>query len=273
MEPLFRIGEIEIYLFSVTVFFGVIVGVYFFLKEAKKHNVSGKALLLPICLSFVGALIGGRLFYFILNLNDYISDFALFYQIQSGFSIHGGIITGIAVAIVVLHKKKLPVWETLDIAAPFLALAHGISMIGNQTLGLQISSDALWTIRIDGFFYHPIQAYEFLLSFLLFGYLLLRLRSKEYQGQVILNYIVGLFFIIGVVEFAKEYSAVLGPLNVGQLISLVGIVVTLLFSRRQKRNNRITKPTYVAKYDIAKTWGLLWVLMLGSVVVYYVLQG
>lgn len=274
MKPLFSIGPFSIYLFGLMIAIGVLVGLYFFLKVAKKRGYDDKVLLDGVILSFIGGVIGARIIYVLVyNPSYYLSNpMDVFFIHNGGLSIHGGLLGGLLVGLLFMKKKKLPVLETLDMAAPFIILAQGISRIGCDVFGAPISSDAFWKINVDGEYFHPAQAYEFLLNYLLFGYLWLRLQSKHYHGQVILHYFIGFLIIRGIVEFARINPMIFGPFSVSHLMSFIGIIIALIFMNHLKKKNPI-KPVNVERYEIAKTWFYIWGLMIVSLVAYYLLQG
>lgn len=254
---------------------GALIGGYFFLKVMKVSGKELKTLVIGIVISLLAGVIGSRLINLITSsIFPYLYHPSDGIHLQDGgFSFIGGLATGLVVGYFYLKKKDLPPWQTLDRVAPFLILALGISRIGSEVYGLPIARDALWTLKVDGNTYHPTQAYEFLLCYILFGYLWLRLKSKAYQGQVILHSIVGLFFIKGIVQISLDVPLVFGPITLVQLVSLVGIVITIIYMKFHKHNSVSLKQKNVEKYDISKTWLYIWVLMFLSLISYYLIQG
>lgn len=275
MGVVYSIAPVFSFSFIMMGVIGALVGCYFFLKVM---NVSGdevKTLVMGVVFSLLAGIIGSKLIYVITS-----SIFSYFYHPSDGiylqdggFSLYGGLATGLVVGYFYLKKKDLPPWQTLDRVAPFLILALGISRIGSEVYGLPIARDALWTLKVDGDTYHPTQAYEFLLYYILFGYLWLRLKSKAYHGQVILQSIVGLFLIKGIVQFSLDVSFVFGPFSLVQLVSFIGIIITIIYMKFHKHNSRSLKQKNVEKYDISKTWLYIWVLMFLSLISYYLIQG
>lgn len=275
MEPLFSIGPINIYLFGMMIAVGASVGCYFFIKEAKSRGFNEKILLDAILYSFIGGVVGARLIYVLVyNPAYYLSHpTELFFIHKGGLSIHGGLLGGFLVGVIYLRSKKIPILRTLDIAAPFIILAQGISRIGCDVFGVPTSSDPLWAIRVDGQLLHPVQAYEFSLNYLLFGYLFLRLKSTEYNGQVFFHYLIGFLFIRGIVEFFRDNPQVFGMISVSHIMSLVGIVFIFFIMKYQKKRSTVITAPNVEKYEIAKVWLYIWSLTLGSLFLYYLLQG
>ncbi|QOY35631.1 prolipoprotein diacylglyceryl transferase [Anaerobacillus isosaccharinicus] len=254
---------------------GALIGCYFFLNVMKVSGDELKTVVIGIFISILAGLIGSRIIYVIANklLQYFYHSSEGFYFKDGGFSLYGGLATGLVVGYLYLKKKGIAPWQTLDRLAPFLILALGISRIGSEVYGLPIARDALWTLKIEGNTYHPTQAYEFLLCYILFGYLWLRLKSKAYHGQVILQSIVGLFLIKGIVQISLDVPLVFGPITLVQLVSFIGIIITTIYMKFHKQNSVPLKQENVEKYDISKTWLYIWVLMFLSLISYYLIQG
>lgn len=275
MEPLFSLGPIKVYLFGMMIAIGVSVGLYFFLKVAKSKGLNDKVLLDGVLLSFLGGVIGARLIYILVyNPSYYFSNpLEIVYIHNGGLSIHGGLLGGFLVGILYLWKNKLPIGKTLDIAAPFIILAQGISRIGCDVFGYPTTNDPLWAIKVDGVLLHPAQAYEFTLNYLLFGYLWLRLKSSSYQGQVFLHYLIGFLTIRGIVEFFRVNPLLFDVISVSHVMSLAGIFVVFSLMIYRKKTTKLIKPVNVERYEIAKTVIYVLGLTLVSLILYYLLQG
>ncbi|WNF36488.1 prolipoprotein diacylglyceryl transferase [Bacillaceae bacterium IKA-2] len=275
MEPFFSIGPINIYLFGLMVAIGAGVGVYLFLKAAKNRGFDEKILLDGILYAFIGGVVGARLIYaFVYNPAFYLSNpLQLFFIHNGGLSIHGGLLGGFLVGILFLRKKKLPIWKTLDIAAPFIILAQGISRIGCDVFGVPTLGEPLWAIKVDEVLVHPVQAYEFILNYLLFGYLWLRLKSRAYDGQVFFHYLIGFLTIRGIVEFFRENPLLFGAISVSHAMSLVGIIAAIFVMNYQKKRTLLIKPKSMERSEIAKVSIYIFGLALVSLLIYYMLQG
>lgn len=275
MGVVFSIVPVFSFSFIMMSFIGALVGCYFFLKVIKVSADEVKTLVIGVVFSLLAGIIGSKLIYVIVSkgYHYFYQSSEVFYFQEGGFSLLGGLATGLVVGYFYLKKKGLAPWQTLDSLAPFLILALGISRIGSEVYGLPIARDALWTVKIEGNTYHPTQAYEFLLCYILFGYLWLRLKSKAYHGQVILQSIVGFFLIKGIVQYSMDVSLVIGPFTLVQLGSFIGIMITIIYMRFHKRNSLSLKQKNVERYDISKTWLYIWVLMFLSLISYYLIQG
>ncbi|OIJ18905.1 prolipoprotein diacylglyceryl transferase [Anaerobacillus alkalidiazotrophicus] len=275
MEPLFQIGPIKVYLFGMMIAIGTLVAIFLLLKVAKSRGLNEKVLLDGIIYSFLGGVIGARIVYvFVYNPSYYLANpVDILFLHNGGLSIHGGLLGGLLVGLLFLRKNQFPIWKTLDIVAPFIILAQGISRIGCDVFGVPTSGEPFWAIEVDGLLVHPVQAYEFILNYLLFGYLWLRLKSTAYQGQVFFHYLIGFLTIRGIVEFFRENPLLFGVISVSHVMSLVGILFIVLVMNFQKKRTKVIIPPGIPRYEIVKVWMYICGLTLVSIILYYLLQG
>lgn len=274
MIPLISIGPFTLYFFGLMIGIGAIVGLLLAVKEAKRRGLNHNLLTDGILYSIIAGVIGARIVYIVIyNPVYYFSNpIEIFAIHQGGLSIHGGILGGLLFGIWFMKRHKMSVWQTLDLIAPSLILAQGISRIGCDVFGGPILSSLPWGIEKNGQLLHPAQAYEFLLDYLLFGYLWLRLKKPSYHGQIFIHYIIGFMTIRGIVEFVRINPMVVGPFSVSHIMSFIGILIAsfLMMKRRKDRN---TNKTAISKSDYIKIGFSVIGLMIVSLTIYYLVQG
>jgi len=275
MKPIISVGPFTIYFFGIMIAIGVLVGFLLFVREIKRRGFNEKILTDGIFYSLMGGIIGARMIYvFVYNPSYYLSNpLEIVFIHQGGLSIHGGILGGLIVGYLFMRYHKLPKLQILDIVAAPLILAQGISRIGCDVFGGPISTGLPWGIEFNGEYLHPAQAYEFLLNYLLFGYLWLKLKNPTYHGQVFIHYLIGFLVIRGVVEFSRINPMVFGPFSVSHVMSLLGIIFGVLLASYLKKNNQPIPSTSIEKIDVIKTALSVVVLMIISLVIYYFVQG
>ncbi|MDC3418139.1 prolipoprotein diacylglyceryl transferase [Aquibacillus salsiterrae] len=275
MKPLISIGPFSLYFFGLMIAIGAITGLILLINEAKRRNMDHKLLTDGVMYALIGGILGARLvFIFVYNPSYYLANPVEVFFIQNGgLSIHGGILGGLLVGYLFMKKHKLPIFETLDVVAPSLILAQGISRIGCDVFGGPISSALPWGMEKGGEYLHPAQAYEFILDYALFGYLWLRLKSKKYHGQVFIHYLIGFLAIRGIVEFARINPMVIGPFSVSHVMSIIGIAFAIILMNYRKKAGSITKTQPVSKQDIVKTTIIVLTLIIVSLLLYYGVQG
>ncbi|WP_394237599.1 prolipoprotein diacylglyceryl transferase [Niallia oryzisoli] len=272
---MFSIGPLTFYFFGLMIAIGSLVGLYIFTREAKRQGLDHKVLMDIAIYSLIGGIVGARIIYILVyNPSYYFSNPLKIFSIhEGGLSIHGGILGGLLVGYWLLKRHKLPFWKTLDIVAPALIIAQGISRIGCDVFGGPISSALPWGIEVNGEYLHPAQAYEFILDYLLFGYLWLRLKKPSYSGQVFIHYLIGFMVIRGIVEFTRLNPMVFGPFSVSHVMSLIGIIFGIILIQYRKKSDPIHNGKVIKISDYIKTALFILVMIAVSLVVYYFVQG
>ncbi|AQQ53258.1 prolipoprotein diacylglyceryl transferase [Planococcus lenghuensis] len=271
MLPLFSVGPFTVYFFGLMIAIGALAGYLLLIQEAKRRNMDHDTLSNGIFYSLIGGIVGARIFYVVVyNPAYYLANpMDVFFIHNGGLSIHGGILGGLLVGYLFLKKHNFPVLHTLDLAAPALILAQGISRIGCDVFGGPISTSLPWGIDRAGEILHPAQAYEFLLDFLLFGYLWLKLKKRDYTGQIFLHYLIGYMIIRAVVEFSRINPMVIGPFSVSHVMSLIGVVIGLLLIRYRKARGKINEQQKIQPKDWMITVGSVAMLIIAALSIYF----
>lgn len=111
---------------------------------------------------------------------------------SGGLAIHGGLIAGIAIGIVLARRWKLDVPRHLDLAAPSIALGQAIGRWGNffNSEAHGRPTDVPWAVIVDGVAVHPTFLYESIWCLFLCIALIAYERSgrKEFSGHIFLLY-------------------------------------------------------------------------------------
>ena len=107
----------------------------------------------------VGGILGGRLFYSILNFDFFLDNpQEIFMLWHGGLVWYGGFFGGLISASVYLKLKKKPFFKTADMVVPFVALGHAIGRIGCFLNGCCYGRVASWGVYFPG-------AYPFAVTF------------------------------------------------------------------------------------------------------------
>lgn len=267
---LFEVGPVTVHFFGVMIAVGVLVSMMFFLKEIKRAGYDNDLVLNGVFFAFFGGIVGARLvFVFVYEPAYYIqAPLEILFIHQGGLSIHGGIVGGLVTAVLYMKKNKLPIWRLLDLAAPFLILAQGISRIGCDVFGYTVPE--WWPLGIDhnGEQVHPVQAYEFTLNYLLFGYLWVKLRAIQYEGQVFLHYLFGFMLIRAIVELARLNPEFMG-ISVSHLMSLIGMTVAVILILWKRKPHSVS----IQKEDVSQAGWIVGGLIILSWALYWFVQG
>lgn len=99
-------------------------------------------------LSFISAIIVGRIVYLILHRQDY--TWAVFKIWEGGLIFYGGLILGIIGGAIYLKKKQLNILQVADLIAPVIALGLALGRIGCFLNGCcygKIAQNLPWAVR------------------------------------------------------------------------------------------------------------------------------
>lgn len=275
MKPLVSIGPFTLYFFGLMIAIGAIVGLLLTIIEAKRRGLNHNQLTDGIMYSIIAGIVGARVVYIVIYDPAYFlaNPAKILHITEGGLSIHGGILGGLLFGIWFMKRHKMSVWQTLDLIAPSLILAQGVSRIGCDVFGGPMQNSLPWGIEKSGQLLHPTQAYEFILDYFYFGYLWLRLKKPSYHGQVFLHYLIGFMIIRGIVEFVRINPMVVGPFSVSHVMSIIGIIIALILMKNRRKSGQIKSNITLSRNEYIKTALAVIGLIVVSLVIYYGVQG
>jgi phosphatidylglycerol:prolipoprotein diacylglycerol transferase len=202
----------------------------------------------------IGALVGARTLFILVNLEYFLKNPLEIPQIwNGGLVFYGGLIGGSLTFIVIARLRKLNLWRLADTVAPGIALGHAFGRIGCFYAGSCYGkpTDLPWAVTFNdprslaagvlGTPVHPTQLYSSF-GLLVLMVVLLGIRSRaRFPGQVIASY--GILY--GIMRFGMEFLrgdprgsvSLLGTtLSTSQVVSLVlvplSMAVYIILSRR-----------------------------------------
>ncbi|UCF30101.1 MAG: prolipoprotein diacylglyceryl transferase [bacterium] len=257
LPELFQIGGFTLHTYGVLVALGILAGVA--LSEHLNRRQGGE----PgrfVDISFIlvlSGLIGARLFFVLVNLDYYLDDpVEIFMVWQGGLVFFGGLVGGLLGLLAAIRLYRLPLWHTMDIAAPGLALGHTLGRLGcfsagccyGRPTGLPwavtftdprcLATDVLDTPV------HPTQLYSAVFLAVLVIFLVWRSGRKRFPGEVAALY-VGLYssFRFGVEFYRADprgMASILGiTLSTSQITALVLLPIAVgAYVYLERRKNR-----------------------------------
>ena len=77
----------------------------------------------------VGGIVGGKAYYALLY-----GDWRLLYS-RAGLVWYGGFLVGAAAVLLVMRRRRMPLWQSADAIAPALALGYGVGRVGCLLVG------------------------------------------------------------------------------------------------------------------------------------------
>lgn len=234
MHPIaFKFFNLEVHWYGILVATGFLTGLWTARRRAARQGISEDTV---VDLSFwilVGALVGARALYIVTYWDELAGLPFLDILLQrSGLVFYGGLIGAVLLAIVVLWRKRLPLWKIGDAMAPSIALGHAFGRLGCLMTGCCYgrTCELPWAIQFpdghatQGIGVHPVQIYESVLNFALYAGLEWFYRRKKFDGQVFAFYLLIYAVLRAVVEsFRGDYAVrlLLGVLTPGQTVSIL----------------------------------------------------
>lgn len=188
----------------------------------------------------LGLIIGARLGYVIFyNLGFYIQNpLEIFVLWHGGMSFHGGLIGSFLAGSIFIRRKKLRFFTIVDLIVPTCAPGLMFGRIGNFINGELFGkpSDVPWAMIFPqggNVSRHPSQLYEaFFEGILLFIILWIYKDRKKREGDVFAFFLIfyGVFRIFCELFREPDFQVgfILGPISMGQVLSLAMIIAGLL---------------------------------------------
>lgn len=277
IEP-FHMDRIAFSLFGINVNWygliitcGMILAVLYALWHAKHEGVKSDHIIdLALALIFCG-VIGARLYYVIMELDQYLVTGGTFWQNlggtlynciaiwNGGLAIYGGIIAGFLAALVVARAKRIPFPVIADIAGPAVMVGQIIGRWGNfvnvEAFGAETALP--WRMGVlysfnDGVsfvsekFVHPTFIYESLWN--LVGLILITCfyKKKKFHGQMFLTYMTWYGFGRMLIEGLRADSLYVGSIRISQLVGFVTFVigvVLMVYNLRKIKKKALSEKT------------------------------
>ena len=236
----FHLGPLTVRWYGILMATAILVGFWLAQRRAIEEGLPADQLLRAAQWAVVAGLVGARIYEVIFNW-DYYGRFPekIVAVWEGGLAIHGGLIVGPIVGVLLARRFRVPIRRALDVIAPSMILGQAIGRWGNffneEAFGRP--TDLPWKLYISpphrppelrSFdYFHPTFLYESLWDLAVFGVLVwyVRPRVRRHPGAVFFAYIglysVGRFFIEGL----RLDSFWLGSLRVPQLASVAGVLV------------------------------------------------
>ena len=255
IQELFRIGPLSISPFGVLLV-GAFLAAFYQLRHGLRRlgvgdDEDASAIVLAAGL---GGILGAKLYYAALY-----GDWRLVLS-RSGLVWYGGFILATVLVLLVVYRRRLPLWGTLDAGAVALALGYGIGRIGCFLVGddYGVPTDLPWAVAFEhglppttagnlrALFgaavpssipssevlkVHPTQLYETTMALGIWAVGRRRLAALR-PGTASLTVFILLALERFLVEFLRaKDDRFFGPLTVAQVISIALVVAALILWR------------------------------------------
>jgi len=239
----FQIGPLKVRWYGLMYVFGFVGGYFLvrWLAEKRKVELPKDALQEMISYLAIGVIVGGRLGYVLFyNLPFYLSHpLEVFAVWHGGMSFHGGLLGALLMGWWFTKRRGLPFYQVVDLFAVAAPIGLGLGRIGNfingELYGRPTSVPWAMIFPQGGpVARHPSQLYEAFLEGLVLFLILLGLSKRvRAEGVLFWTFVGGYGLARFFVEFFREpdpqLGLVLGPFSMGQMLSLLMILISALF--------------------------------------------
>lgn len=261
IPELFRIGDFSVSPFGLMLVLALLAAFWQLRRGMRERGIGDEedpSSIVFAC-GFAGIL-GGKIYYAIL-----VGDWGMLLD-RAGIVWYGCLIGGALAFFFTLHRRSLPLWPTLDAAAPALALGYGIGRVGCLLVGDDYGrpTDLPWAMKfpqglppttagslrhefgvaIDPAIadstvmaVHPTQIYSSLASFAIFAFALWLAKKPLKPGTLFLTVIALLSVERVLVEIVRaKDDRFFGAFTVAQVISILILLLVgglTLYRRRR----------------------------------------
>jgi phosphatidylglycerol:prolipoprotein diacylglycerol transferase len=265
---------IRIYAYGLMLTIAFIVGTIMTINYAKKYGkqdgITSENILDIIVFIIIGAIIGARLMYVALKLDEYlVYDIAgtadaeqkifnlkmtlskMIAFTQGGLSVHGGVLGAMISAGIYTKAKKLPYWKIADLTAPAIALGAAIGRIGcflnGCCYGIACKDPTWYTVIFQPSEHsdvtaeprHPAQLYMMVLNIIVFLLIRNKFKTKKFDGHVFLLWL-GYFAIARFIQEFSRYKAssevMFKWFTVAQVASFfIALIAIIIIAEMKKR--------------------------------------
>lgn len=259
VHNLFGIEGLNIAWYGVIIGLGMLLGTAFAAWRAKKAGYKTDLIIDFVLFAIPISIICARIYYVVFEWEMYSQDLMKIFAIrEGGLAIYGGVLGGLATAIIFCRVNHFPLLKMLDFAVPSLLIGQIIGRWGNfvnQEAFGNVITQTKWQFFPYGVYIERLgewhQAtffYESALNLILFVLMLFVMRKTKKDGWLLSMYFIGYGCIRCFVEGMRADSLYIVPgVRVSQLLSavLIGIGIGIawgIYTGRLK-----TKP-YSGKY-------------------------
>ncbi len=252
MHPiLFEFGPIKLFTYGLFLALAFLSAIYIGSREAKRLGLPVDKFFDMCFYAVVGALVGSRLLYVILDPRPFLQHpLKLFALWEGGLDFQGGVFLALVLAGYYIRRHRLPWRATLDALALGVPVGQFFGRLGCFMAGccygspshlpwaVTFPTQSLCPIREP---LHPAQLYEAFLVLGVFGALSFLKTRKRYDGQLLLAYFCLAGLVRFVVEFFRSPTDYRGPVLFGWMpltqgialgLALVSGALMLYFGRR-----------------------------------------
>lgn len=253
----FTIFGLDIQWYGLIITIGLLLAMLYAFRNMKAYGVNPDRSMDAIIGGIIGAVIGARAYYVIMEWDSYAGDWKRIFNLrQGGLAIYGGLIGALLVGCTIAKLRKVRLLPLLDLCGAGFLLGQGIGRWGNffnqEAFGCNTNSIFGMTggriqrwiaesypytnfaqqtgISLDPMQpVHPCFLYESI--WCLIGFVVLALIGKywrKFDGQIFILYIGWYGLERAIVEGLRVDSLMIGHARVSQILASVCVVVSVV---------------------------------------------
>ena len=233
-NDILTIGSVTIHGYGLMIAIGILVAVVVAGLRAKRKGLSADTVYSLGIVALIFGFIGAKLLFLLVEWKFFIEN-PLRALSGQGFVLYGGIVGGVAAAIIYCRIKKLRFIRYFDLTAPSISLAQGFGRIGCFLAGCCYGreTDSAFGIVFHHSLYAPngvrliptqlmSSAGNFIIAAILFLYGRKDRKAGRVGAMYLILYSVGRFAI----EFFRaDYRGSIGILSTSQFISIITLAI------------------------------------------------
>ncbi|MFA6451599.1 MAG: prolipoprotein diacylglyceryl transferase [bacterium] len=228
-------GPFYIHAYGVMLALAFIGGLFLLVHEAQKADLKPEDMIDMTILIIIFSIIGGRIMYVLLSMDEYSSNPLSAMKIyEGGLSFHGGAIGGFLAAFLFAWRRKLSSWRIIDAGIPAVVLGAAIARWGCFLNGCCYGRawSGPWAVVFpslqDNIPRHPAQLYDSFLHLALLALLFSLKRARRKEGDMFGFYLMGFSILRFITEIFR--SGVTGKLFLGTPITMAQAASFLIFA-------------------------------------------
>lgn len=242
-----QLGPVTIHMYGLMIGIGFMAAYFICCWRAKKKGLSEDILWGILICAILGAIIGTRLLFYLVNIPQIISDPSILWNFKNGYVVYGGIIFGVLFGYLYCKKNQVSFLKYFDLVMPSVAVAQGFGRIGcffaGCCYGKQTDSWLHIVYTHSNFAPNnvpliPTQLLSsvgnFVIAAILFWYSGISKKDGTVGALYMILYSIGRFLIE---MFRDDMRGSLGILSTSQLISIVIFLLGIFFMAAFRKKN------------------------------------
>jgi phosphatidylglycerol:prolipoprotein diacylglycerol transferase len=241
MFPTIQIGPFTLQTSGLFVLIGVWLGLILSEKYSVRQRYPTDKLYNLVFIPLIAGLVGARISFFMSNFTAFSGNLPGLFSLNLAlFDPFGGFVFACLAGLIYGRREKLPLWETLDVLTPFLAVVFvgiGFSHLASGN-AYGRATDLPWGIQLWGARRHPSQVYEILASLATLGFIWRDSSRESVPGMLFLKFlaITSIWFVF-LEGFRGDSHILLAGIRTNQITAFIvlGCVIYAIEKRISRK--------------------------------------